>query len=232
MLGWASEYCLGYQKEWAQAVEQRRAHALSILNARKRHIYRVELTADWRFVTGLGEQTGDHEFGLSLHGTYGWPLIPASTLKGAAAAWASRQKVPSELYTLVFGPLPSPEDEEDRDNPRCGVRFFDALPLSDPRNHRKGLRVHSDVITPHQHAYHTDQSAEPCAPGEHHQPVPLPFLSLSGTFVTHLIGEDPDLTAKAADWLKQACEEYGIGARTTAGYGYFTVNITDQWDSP
>lgn len=232
VLGWASEYCLGYQKEWAQAVEQRRAHALSILNARKRHIYRVELTADWRFVTGLGEQTGDHEFGLSLHGTYGWPLIPASTLKGAAAAWASRQKVPSELYTLVFGPLPSPEDEEDRDNPRCGVRFFDALPLSDPRNHRKGLRVHSDVITPHQHAYHTDQSAEPCAPGEHHQPVPLPFLSLSGTFVTHLIGEDPDLTAKAADWLKQACEEYGIGARTTAGYGYFTVNITDQWDSP
>ncbi|GAA3985391.1 type III-B CRISPR module RAMP protein Cmr6 [Thermobifida alba] len=234
VLDWASKHRLGYQDDWAAVVDQRRRHALRALNTRQRghrYIRRVELTAEWRLVTGLGEQTGAHEFGLSLHGTYGWPLIPGSTLKGAAAAWARHQKVSAERYTAVFGTPTTSEDEEDLHGSRCGVRFLDALPKAS-REPRHCLRVHSDVITPHQHTYHTDSGTEPCTPGEHHQPIPLPFLSLSGTFVADLVGDSSESTEQAAEWLARACSENGIGARTTAGYGYLTATSTDNWEEP
>src|SRR5690606_2168059 len=57
VLGWASEYCLGYQKAWAQAVSQCRRHAPSTRNPGQRRSYRMGLTTDWRFGTGLGEET-------------------------------------------------------------------------------------------------------------------------------------------------------------------------------
>ncbi|KUP98586.1 type III-B CRISPR module RAMP protein Cmr6 [Thermobifida cellulosilytica] len=231
VLDWAARHALGHHDTWAAEVARRRAHALRVLSARGRHVHRLELTADWRLVVGLGEQTGDHEFGVSLHGTYGWPVIPGSTLKGAAAAWARQQQVPAERYTEVFGSAAVPEDEEDSRGGRGRVRFLDALPRAGCEPRRR-LRVHSDVITPHQHAYHTESGAEPGAPGEHHQPIPLPFLSLSGAFVADLVGDDPGLVREAAEWLAHACRENGIGARTTAGYGYLTATSTDDWEQP
>ena len=44
---------------------------------------------EWRLAVGLGNKANAHEIGLALHGTYGWPVIPGSALKGLAAAWAA-----------------------------------------------------------------------------------------------------------------------------------------------
>ncbi|WP_344968009.1 type III-B CRISPR module RAMP protein Cmr6 [Salinactinospora qingdaonensis] len=196
---------------------------------------------------------------MSLHGTLGWPHIPGSTLKGAAAAWARRQQKPAERRAAVFGgvaatpgrpddkpdPVPAtgevegdeldaeaPADPGDDSDPDAAgttpgtVRFLDALPKPNAAP-KDRLQVHSDVITPHHSAYHTQE--QPQAPGEHEQPRPLPFLSLSGVFVADLVGDDPDTTETAAAWLAEACDDHGIGARTSAGYGYLTATDNVDW---
>ncbi|MDA2807780.1 type III-B CRISPR module RAMP protein Cmr6 [Nocardiopsis suaedae] len=211
----------------------------------RRYAERLELVPEWRIVTGLGLQYGEQESGLAMHGTYGWPVIPASTLKGVAAEGArvvekeleeelKARKAEAEERTerisafrekvrrILGGPRPGESPATDGESPqgRGAVRFLDALPGE------KGVRVYDDVITPHQQPYYTDTMpgggpAAPRPPAEHHNPVPVPFLSVSGTFHVDLLGDDEDALRTAAEWLERAGDESGVGGRTTAGYGYF-----------
>ncbi|GAA3732352.1 hypothetical protein [Salinactinospora qingdaonensis] len=57
-LTWAHQHRLGYRDDWAEAVAQRRRHALHRLADRGLHIRRVELRTEWRLVVGLGEAMG------------------------------------------------------------------------------------------------------------------------------------------------------------------------------
>lgn len=288
------------------AATARRTALLRRLRARRLHVLRLRLVPEWRLAVGLGHQFGANEFGLSLHGTYGWPILPASGLKGLAAAGAREEDAdPAVVRRVLGGPRPAgqrgqtgqagqtrgggggaagqdpgadpgsgnlPAAGEPEDT-RGAVVFLDALPAGEPAT------VHDDVITPHQHPYHTrtlvpgdgtgpagagaagqgaaaggavgrggaagpapadPNSATPdhegpnhgdptpggrtpaVAPAEHHQPVLLPFLSVSGAFHADLAGPDRDTVEQAAAWLAAAGEAVGAGGRTTAGYGYFT----------
>ncbi|MDA2810524.1 type III-B CRISPR module RAMP protein Cmr6 [Nocardiopsis sp. RSe5-2] len=237
-LEWAQEFRLGYDPVRAEALQARRDHLLRCLRETGKHVLRLRLATEWRLVIGLGEPMADHEFGLHLHGTHGWPLLRGSGLKGAAAAWARHVEAPPEEYRAVFGDPPptgsqdetaeSSDEPADSDDPGGspapgGVRFLDALPECAPADGH-GLVVHRDVITPHQQPYRTQRDGPQTPPGEHEAPNPQPFLSLSGAFTADLVGDEPEATRKAADWLTAAATEQGLGARTAAGYGYTTVD--------
>lgn len=187
-------------------------------------VLRLVLTCEWRLVTGLGLQFGVLDSGMALHGTYGWPVISASTLKGLAATGARLDKAaPERVRELLGDPRPQKAPSPTGPRGRGGVVFLDALPDT-----RTGLKVHSDTITPHQQPYYTDTmpgaapAEEPRPPGEHHAPVPVPFLSVSGRLCVDLLGTDPADLDTVGQWLDLAGGEVGGGGRTTAGYGYFT----------
>lgn len=213
LLSWAVRTGAGQDTTLVRAVAERRRHAVASLGTpRRRHdravsARRVLLTPEWRLVTGIGERGNPHEVGIALHGTYGWPVIPGSTLKGAARAWAVDQGQGG--VDRVCGPPPTAGVDG-----RAGtVTFLDALPAGDP------VTLVKDVVTPHHKGYHRGG-----IPGEWENPEPAPFLAVSeGPFAADVVGprEDVDL---AVAWLRGACDDLGVGAKTAGGYGYLTVS--------
>lgn len=174
----------------------------------------VTLTPMWRLVVGHGEDSV-HESSLTMSQTYGVPVIPGSALKGLAAAVA--RKAGDTDVTRLFG-SPRPEDPG-TEAARGSVVIFDALPVEAPK-------VVVDVLTPHVKPYY-DQAAktgEPtAAPAEYHNPVPVRFLAVQGTeFRTMLAGPAGD-AERVWYLLRDGLDEYGIGGKTSAGYGYCTA---------
>lgn len=75
-----------------------------------------KLKTDWRFIAGLGRK-GPLEVGFTFN-RYGFPIIPGSSLKGVARAWAFYQiteglEIPPKLWkdleTTLLGEPPSKE---------------------------------------------------------------------------------------------------------------------------
>lgn len=173
-----------------------------------------------RLITGLGAESL-WENNITLHHTWGVPVIHGSSLKGLAASYAHRRltdpawrrpvidkqgnivkgKEGGASHTLMFG---TTEEQG------C-VIFHDALFAAE--NPDNGLR--QDVITVHHQSYHTDGKT---APAEWDSPVPVPFLSVTGKFLVAVSGPEKWRT-KALEILKLALEEEGIGAKTSSGYG-------------
>jgi CRISPR type III-B/RAMP module RAMP protein Cmr6 len=181
-------------------------------------------------VTGTGAG-GIRNVGIELHGTYGWPVLPGSTLKGVAHSYARDEAetpegtpVPGETVAGIFGAPPTDDTPA-----RAGaVAFLDALPGPD------GITVAEHVLTPHARGYRLDvgdgeegDDSGPRPPAEYINPVPIPFLALTtGTFHIHLIGPQPEV-GQAARLLADGLAEIGLGAKTTSGYGYFDAEIVD-----
>lgn len=224
LLGWACDTGLGQERgtssggaaaDLVAAVSARRSAALRTLagRGRGRHVLRLRAEPEWRMVVGLGTKANAHEIGLALHGTYGWPVIPGSALKGLVRSWAVSESSgvsDADLARVLGGTDPAAQGT---------VRFLDAVPDGKP------VSVVADVMTPHVKPYydHLAGSARRAAPAEYHNPVPLPFLTVRGGYAVDLWGPDPDDLALAADWLAEAGDELGAGAKTAAGYGYLAV---------
>jgi CRISPR-associated protein Cmr6 len=83
-----------------------------------------------------------------------------------------------------------------------------------------------DVLTPHVKPYYDDaNSARPIThpPAEYHNPVPVRFLAVEQTpFHAILTGPRIDVDA-VFELLRVAADEWGLGGKTAAGYGYCTV---------
>ncbi|SKA23183.1 CRISPR-associated protein Cmr6 [Marinactinospora thermotolerans DSM 45154] len=217
-------------------VARRRERALTQLRSQGKHVARVLLTPEWRIAVGLGEKNNAHEIGLTLHGTYGWPVIPGSGLKGVTAAHVySRDEITTEnrkRIREIFGsPRPQEQSKQNSESAdqetdraaRGSVRFLDALATDGQ------VKVTVDVLTPHVKPYYDStlthrEGEKPHPPAEHHQPVPVHFLTVSGgTFTADLVGDSEEDIAYAASCLQEAVEEQGVGAKTSAGYGYMTT---------
>ena len=163
-------------------------------------------TCTGRLAIGMGNESV-LETNISLHHTYGVPYIPGSALKGLTAFYARREggkawEIGSESYSTLFGKLE-----------QAGyITFFDALP--DPSiNHRM---LEPDVITVHHPKYYQGNKDVP--PADWDSPNPVPFLTATGQFLIAIAGP--------ASWVKvtfqilgDALREYGVGAKTSSGYG-------------
>ncbi len=257
LLGWAERTNLGQDRALVAAVAGRRARLICALRGRGLVCVRLRVSPMWRLAVGLGDRANPHEIGMALHGTYGWPVIPGSTLKGLTHAWAVETEQDPDVVESLFGlprqrpardslgtagehaelddavtPAAAASPERARPAARRGtVRFLDAYPAARP------VTVVRDIVTPHVQPYYGDQLRsiagtaedgrfEP--PAEHHNPVPSYFLSVAGgSYHLDVVSDAPGSAETAARWCAAACDDLGVGAKTSAGYGYLEVGRED-----
>jgi CRISPR-associated protein Cmr6 len=177
------------------------------------------LNIDGRVVVGLGVE-GVLEASVTLHRTYGVPYIPGSALKGLAASYARKELENDEwrklkadgevgkLYEAVFG-----------SGGKCGyITFHDALYVPSPN---QAQMLHTDVMTVHHANYYGGDDP----PADWDDPKPVPFLSATGSYLLALSGEPgtDGLRGHTMDILALALRDYGIGAKTSSGYGRATL---------
>jgi len=161
----------------------------------------VTVSFNWRM--RVGGTRGFRELLLpTLHPVFGIPYIPASSLKGAARAWAEANHPNKDEIQELLGML------EGRTAKAAKVEFLDAFPL------KPCLSV--DVATPQWHWQNPPQKVV-------YNPEPHPLLSLEQPQI--LIGLRPTVP-KYADqvdvvkrWLQNALKTGGIGSRISSGYG-------------
>jgi CRISPR-associated protein Cmr6 len=176
-----------------------------------------ELRTQGRIIVGLGSENV-LETGITLHHTYGMPIIPGSALKGLAAhycdqVWGANNKdfkLGGEFHRVLFGKT---------DESGC-IIFHDAW--FDPDSERKPLKT--DVMTPHHPKWNDLEN--PVAPTDFDSPVPVPFLSVAGKFYVAVSWHGPDDYEKSVAWTTLAFElaraalaEWGVGGKTSSGYG-------------
>ncbi len=234
LLRWAVERALGQNGKLLGQVAARRDAALTELRRRGLSVARFAAEPEWRLAVGLGNKANPHEIGLSLHGTYGCPVIPGTSLKGLAAAWAVASGADHDDIRRVLGTprrdLPAPASElKDPDSgnnarlpqaARGTVCFLDAIPL------RGRVDVQLDVLTPHVKPYYSAVAGGEAVlvpPAEYHNPVPVNFLTVRGAFAVDLYGAAEADVNLAARWLSEAASELGAGGKTAAGYGYLVM---------
>jgi len=171
---------------------------------------------DWRMVVGLGGETV-LETDLTLHHLYGIPYIPGSALKGLTRAY-----VTGELEGYKSEKLDNDNEEVKRifgSQERAGtVIFFDAMPVDGKATFAL------DIMNSHYPKYY----GEKALPTNDQDPNPVTFLTVTNTtFMFALASRNPqdqqhlEDVEQAQEWLKTALEKYGVGGKTSAGYGYF-----------
>lgn len=164
---------------------------------------------DWRVIVGLGTDSV-YETGITLHHIYGFPYIPASAIKGITNHYAQDKGYDIEQsgtkhkqwYDDIFG----------NTKQQGKITFFDAMPLTPPK-------LKPDIMNVHYPKYY----GEGQAPTDTQNPVPILFLTVEETKFQFMLGckeENKNLLKTAIDWLKNALEQKGIGAKTAVGYGY------------
>ncbi|MBX5473098.1 MAG: type III-B CRISPR module RAMP protein Cmr6 [Acetobacteraceae bacterium] len=214
-------YQAAYQR-WKDSFAQSGPHASA------------ELATAGRLIVGLGAENV-LEAGLRLHHTYGVPIIPGSALKGLAAhycdtVWGQRHlgnsapddnkrfrrkrsenEPEGDYYRLLFG---TTEDGGI-------VTFHDAWIVPESLN-AGALRL--DVMTPH----HPKWQMNEAPPTDFDSPNPVSFLSVAGSFDLRISWSGPAETPpeQAKAWTKlamkilcKALSEWGVGGKTSSGYG-------------
>lgn len=166
---------------------------------------------EWRAVVGLGTNAilGG---GMMLHPVFGFPVIPASSLKGICSSYArwGLERADEELDVL-FGKV------DDEGSLRGDLIFLDSMPAGLPV-------VERDVINPLYSSYYQGGTTPPAS---YLAPQPLFFLAVGAPsryrFGVASETGDPARAAQGATWLKEALATVGVGAKTAAGYGYWVV---------
>lgn len=223
-----------------------------------------ELELQGRLLIGHGNSSATG-MGITVHHTWGVPVIPGSALKGLVAhyidavygpddtavatppweptngdraafqglTWRGRriQRGPGSTYRSIFG---SPEAEEDdvarRHEYPAGaskglVVFHDALyvPWSAGR-----APFACDVLTVHQKEYYDTTGAT--WPNDYDEPNPVSFVTVQprAKFLLALSGP-PDWTRLVSKLLADALHDWGIGGKTSAGYG---IGEVLKWTVP
>ncbi len=226
------------------------------------------LTLRSRLLVGHGNSSAT-DVGLTVHHTWGVPMIPGSAIKGLLAhyvdavygpddpslapweqadgqtdrarfqgvTWRKRRilRGPGDVYRALFG---APDAEEDSAAREAGyaagasaglVTFHDALYVPNSPNSVDANRPYvADVLTVHQKTYYDNRGAT--WPNDHDDPNPVSFLTVRpGVKLLLALSGPPDWTELAGSLLADALAEWGVGAKTSAGYG---VGEVLRWNTP
>ncbi|HAA83492.1 MAG: CRISPR-associated protein Cmr6 [Petrotoga sp.] len=166
------------------------------------------LTLSWRMVIGLGA-SHPQETSMTLHHIYGIPYIPGCAVKGVTRHWVILTKFENDEkkaeqdndFQKIFG---TQEKQGE-------VIFFDAYPVDE-------IKLKLDIMNPHYPKYYSGEQP----PADWQTPVPIYFLTVEKTkFNFYLASRDKNLLNNAEKYLKEALKSYGIGAKTSLGYGIF-----------
>ncbi|RLI81160.1 hypothetical protein DRP04_06735 [Archaeoglobales archaeon] len=162
---------------------------------------------EWRLVVGLGHESV-YETSIMLHRNYSVPIIPGSAVKGLVHHYAEKyKKLFKDEIIEIFG----------SQNKKGRVIFFDALPIIEQNKDFIVL----DVMNVHYRDYYQDESGG-TPPGDWMNPSPVFFLAVEGIkFKFVVASRDSNLAERVMRLLKEAVKKIGIGAKTSAGYGYF-----------
>jgi len=219
----------------------------------------AELTLASRLLIGHGNSSAA-DIGITVHHTWGVPIIPGSALKGLVAhyvdatygpsdldrkpweqegeerarvdyqgvTWHGRriERGPGAVYRALFGAPDTREDDAMREHDfEAGaatglVTFHDALYVPDSITDNKPFAA--DVLTVHQKRYY-DSSGE-SAPNDYDSPIPVAFLTVRpGARLIFALSGPADWTELAERLLRDALEQWGVGGKTSAGYGRFVA---------
>jgi CRISPR type III-B/RAMP module RAMP protein Cmr6 len=224
----------------------------------------AEFTLESRLLIGHGNASAT-DVGLTVHHTWGVPVIPGSALKGLLAhyvdatygpadvtrtpreqegeerirsdfqgvTWRNSriQRGPGKVYRALFGAPDALEDAMMRENnfeagAAAGlVTFHDALYVPGSLDN-KPFAV--DVLTVHQKSYY--DSLGQSAPNDYDSPNPVAFLTVRPKcrFLLALSGPS-EWTDLAGKLLADALASWGVGGKTSAGYG---IGKVSEWKAP
>jgi CRISPR-associated protein Cmr6 len=202
-----------------------------------------EVIAASRVLVGHGNPSGS-DVGLRVLRTWGVPVLPGSALKGLAAhyvdavhgaadnperrtwlgpTWKGRRIEPGDGAGAAFaGLFGAPEVDGEEGSARRGrVEFHDALYVPGSANGKPFAR---DVLTVHQKTYY-DSNLRPSPkkpewPSDWDSPNPVGFVTVKpgARFLLALTGPN-DWAERAMALLLAGLAEWGIGGKTSAGYG-------------
>jgi CRISPR-associated protein Cmr6 len=203
---------------------------------------RVLVRATSRLLIGHGNPAPT-DVGLTLHRTWGVPVIPGSSLKGLAASyveavygpdapnqdptrtpfagvgWEGKRiaRGPGDAYRRLFG---APDADDRSPASRGEVVFHDALWVP---AEGEALPLARDVLTVHQKGYYG--SAGATWPNDYDGPNPVAFLTVvpGARFLVALSGPE-ELLDVALRCATEALDAWGIGGKTAAGYGRLVVD--------
>jgi CRISPR-associated protein Cmr6 len=214
-----------------------------------------ELKLASRLLVGHGNASAV-DVGITVHHTWGVPVIPGSALKGLLAhfvdavygpddptlppweqseaerarasyqgvTWRGRriERGPGAIYRALFGAPNAEGDEAMRERgfdagASAGlVTFHDALYV--PQGVPDDRPFAADVLTVHQKAYYGSLGAR--WPNDHDRLNPVAFLTVRpGTRMLFALSGPSDWAELAERLLKDALEKWGVGGKTSAGYG-------------
>jgi CRISPR-associated protein Cmr6 len=224
--------------------------------------HEVELVA--RLLVGHGNPSPT-EVGLTVHRTWGVPIIPGSALKGLLAHYlpvgygpdryethpmdprlsgeaASRARFqgvtwkngrivhgPGEVHRTLLGAPSAPDDREFKVGACKGlVEFHDALMVPGSVRNRP---FSQDVLTVHQKEYY-NHKGKGAAPNDYDSPNPVGFITVKpGTRFLLALSGPREWVAFAMEHLLEALAEWGVGGKTSAGYGRIKPSAGDP-DAP
>lgn len=238
--------------EWLDQFRDKSKHELTVGDADALTAYATRLanlatarggktlpfTTAGRFVTGLG-RSHPVENGFAWHPTLGTPYLPASSIKGMVRGyvqqWLDDDAVENAIVTHDVKAATATDAAQraraladyffggSGDAPGVGrVIFLDAVPTQPPT-------LAADIMTPHYGPYYSDGQA----PGDWHSPNPIPFLTVrqGATFQFAILPRTPanqPLLTAVSQWLQDALDWIGAGAKTAVGYGRFLVDDSAQ----
>ena len=169
---------------------------------------------------GLGGASA-MEIGLTVHHTYGMPVIPGSALKGlarrAAQILINEKALTNDEFTSLFGDTKT----------ASYFVFHDAWYAPGSEKERPFKR---DVITVHHPKYYQRRGKD-AWPTDFDDPTPNAFLVVKPAmrFLFTMDAPSPGWGNFACNLLRWGLENLGAGAKTNAGYGYFDG---DKWYVP
>lgn len=216
-----------------------------------------ELFLASRLLVGHGNASAT-DVGLTVHHTWGVPMVPGTALKGLLAhyvdavygpdnpdrnpweqeaqelarvdfqgvVWHGRRihRGPGRNYRRLFG---APDAEKDPAMLERGldagasaglVMFHDALYVPGSSPDDKPFAV--DVLTVHQKRYYDNSGRY--WPTDYDDPNPVAFLSVRpGIRMLFALSGPSDWTELAERLLRDALEKWGVGGKTSSGYGGF-----------
>lgn len=140
--------------------------------------------------------------GIRLHRNFSCPYIPGSALKGVTRHYAFQNCEDTDKLNRIFG-----------NQERAGsVAFLNAFPAD------SNWKMVVDVLTKH------NDPEEEHLDTKKTTPIFFPAVEKGAVFTFHVVplkhdaGNDAE---QVVELIKSALMEWGIGAKTSAGYGWF-----------